>query len=216
MAIRGFLRWCVAAPLLLATLIACGGNGSVDRQSITSIPSEWLSETADGWPDSDGYDASMPVMNRSDDCLLNDSLPKIAGDEPEVTDAGWGGLGENKDSYRYICGLHSSGNYAGSVELMQASDAAAAENIVDDIRSQPSTSDQENTVTEETAGKLDMVVVERWYPTNPQGAYFAAFHDEEAEAVVQLEINSLDKADFDSMTAQDAADALLDIIAQGS
>lgn len=61
-----------------------------------------------------------------------------------------------------------------------------------------------------------MSVLTRWYPTNPQGLYAALYHDEEAQVLVEFEINSLDEADFDAFSAQETAETLVEILAAGS
>jgi hypothetical protein len=75
---------------------------------------------------------------------------------------------------------------------------------------------QDNTVEEVTSGDLDLLVLTRWYPTNPQGLYQAIYHDEQADAIVSLEINSLSEEDFAALTPQDVADALVAAMASSS
>ena len=88
-------------------------------------------------------------------------------------------------------------------------DAAAGSLLVDEFDAQTSTAVQENEVTTVTSGRLEVSVLRRWIPSNPQGAYRVLYLDEDALAAVVLEINSLDESDFAAFSDQDAADALV-------
>lgn len=99
---------------------------------------------------------------------------------------------------------------------MRGSDLADGQQTLDEFPDQASTAQQENSVSDVTSGKLDLLVLTRWYPTNPQGLYQALYFDEDANALVSLEINSLDEDDFEELTPQDVADALVEAMATAS
>lgn len=219
-----------AIGLLALTLTACssGSDDGDDGPDLTptsadastaapatadGIPEEWLEATAEGWPGSKGYGGSTPVLTR-DPCLLLDSAPEVLGSSPETTDTGWGGYSGGEDSYRYVCGFWSPDQYSGQVQLIQT-DAASAQATIDDFDSQSDTDVQDNTVETVESGGLEVHVLTRWYPTNPQGEYQAVYLDEAHDAIFTFEVNSLDEEDFDALTPQDVADLLVSILAEG-
>lgn len=208
----------LAAIVALAT--GCSASGGISPEEVTQVPESWIADTAEGWPSSDAFGASMPVLSKDSCELISEKqLPEILGEKPEITNSGWGPLGRDhssEDSYTYECSIWSSGNYAGSLRLLHPQDAAQAESIVSDFDQQRSIPEQENTVTQEEAYGLTMSVLTRWYPTNPQGLYAALYHDEEAQVLVEFEINSLNEADFDAFSAQETAETLVEILAAGS
>jgi hypothetical protein len=183
----------VAATCLITLLTSCSTTGDGDPADVTGIPEAWLTATQEGWPSSRGYGGDVPVLSRGE-CLL--------GDEP--------------DGYRYVCSIWKRDVYSGDLQLLRAVSPTDAEQTVEEFRSQPSTGVQDNTVEEVTSGDLDLLVLTRWYPTNPQGLYQAIYHDEQADAIVSLEINSLSEEDFAALTPQDVADALVAAMASSS
>lgn len=215
----------LVAPVagLAALLLASCSSGTADDPGPASpttaaatadgIPEEWLEATAEGWPGSRGYGGSSPVLTQ-DPCLLLDAVPEVAGSVPELTRAGWGGYSGGDDAYRYVCSLWSPDEYAGQVQLIQT-DAPSAQATVDDFVSQTDTPDQDNTVETVESGGLEVHVLTRWYPTNPHGAYQAVYLDEERDAIVTFEVNSLDEEDFDALSPQAVADTLVGILAAG-
>ena len=188
-------------------------EGTTTAASVNGIPEEWLEATAEGWPDSQGYGGSAPVLTR-DPCLLLDTAPEVLGSVAEVTDTGWGGYSGGEDAYRYVCTLWSPDEYSGQVQLIQT-DAASAQATIDDFASQTDTSVQDNTVETVESGGVEVHVLTRWYPTNPQGEYQAVYLDEEHDAILTYEVNSLDEEDFDALTPQEVADTLTDVLAAG-
>lgn len=212
-----------AAGLATLALTGCGsdapdgppsGSGSVTTEATAEgIPAEWLEATAEGWPDSQGFGGSTPVLTR-DPCLLLDTAPEALGSAPEITDTGWGGYSRGEDSYRYVCGFLSPDEYSGQVQLIQT-DAESAQATIDDFDSQSDTDVQDNTVETVESGGLEVHVLTRWYPTNPQGEYQAVYLDEEHDAIVTFEVNSLDEEDFDALSPQQVADRLVGLLAAG-
>ncbi len=192
-----------------------GGPGP---DSVTGIPASWLEDTAQGWAGSDAFGGEIPVLT-NDSCRLGDVLPSILDDDPEVTDSGWGSYGEDAtavDSYRYLCDFWSEGRYAGSLQLIQAADAATVEQTLQQFVSQNDTPEQDNTVTTVNAGKLEVHVLKRWYPTNPQGLYEAMYVDAGKNAAAVLGVNSLDDSDFAEYSDEQVAEDLLAALASGS
>lgn len=208
--------WAAAASLPLVLLIsACTASPGVDPGSVTGVPERWRTATAEGWPSSAGHGSSAPVMSR-EKCLLADTPPEILGETGKFTDSGWGPFGDGATGYRYICNLWKPDAYAGELQLIHAASPDAAASTVEEFRTQKSSRVQENTVTEVTSGKLDLWVLTRWYPTNPQGRYQALYHDENSDTIVTLEINSLDEKQFATLTPQQVADALVGMMAHAS
>lgn len=210
--------------LTVLALTACS-SGTTDGPDLTptsdattaatadGVPEEWLEATAEGWPDSQGYGGSAPVLTR-DPCLLLDTAPEVLGSVAEVTDTGWGGYSGGDDAYRYVCTLWSPDEYSGQVQLIQT-DAASAQATIDDFVSQTDTSVQDNTVETVESGGVEVHVLTRWYPTNPQGEYQAVYLDEEHDAILTYEVNSLDEDDFDALSPQEVADTLTAVLAAG-
>lgn len=196
-------------------LSACAPSGGVDPADVDGVPESWLTATAEGWPDAPAHGGGVPVLSRGE-CLLTSEPPAFLGGGARLTDTGWGPFGDSADGYRYLCGFWKSGSYSGELQLIQASSADETALAVDEFRSQKSSDVQDNTVEEVTSGALDMLVLTRWYPTNPKGMYQALYLDEAANAIVTLEINSLDEADFAALTPQDVADALVEVMAKRS
>lgn len=201
--------------VVTATLVGCAPTGGAEPESVTGIPEQWLTATEEGWPTSDGFGRNIPVLSR-DACLLSESAPHILEGGASLTNTGWGGYGADEDGYRYICGVHLRDAYAGYLQLLRSPNSKGLQEAFDEFRSQPSTTLQHNSVTEVTSGRLDLHVLTRWYPTNPQGLYQAMYFDEDANAIVSFEINSLNKHDFDALTPQDVADALVATMAVAS
>ncbi|MDQ0734661.1 hypothetical protein [Arthrobacter agilis] len=204
------------AVLLSASLSLSlsGCSGGTETDDVTGIPASWLEKTADGWTASDAFGGDMPVLTR-ERCQLGDVVPDVLGEKPEITDSGWGSYGDDPeaaDSYRYVCDFWSEGRFAGSLQLIHAADPATAEQTLEDFVSQIDTTDQDNTVTTVRVGQLDVHVLARWYPTNPQGEYQALYLDTENNALAVFEVNSLKDDDYaeysDTRVAEDLVTAL--------
>lgn len=210
-------RLLTTALILAATalLAGCTSGGGGDPNDVSGIPEEWLTSTEEGWPSSKAHGGGVPVLSR-EPCLLTDRAPQVLDGDADFTDTGWGGYGSGPDGYRYICNLWKRGSYAGDLQVLRPGAAGDAATTVDQFRTQKSSAVQENSVEKVTSGQLEMLVLTRWYPTNPQGMYQALYFDEAADVLVSLEINSLDEDDFDTLTPQDVADALVETMAAAS
>ncbi|PWD49430.1 hypothetical protein C8046_00540 [Serinibacter arcticus] len=231
----------LVAAVATASLTACGGeqlSGPPDDGSTTSaspsatstsssssspestgaaltIPEDWLSQTAAGWPDSDGFGAAAPVLDLRTDCLLFDAAPGLLGEESEGRGAGWGAYGSDpadQESYRYLCRYGASGRYAGEVQLLQATSADDLAETLDLFVTRPSSDVQEVTASRETVDGTTLDVLATWYPTNPQGKYEVFLPSEDQLAGVVLEVNSLSREDFDALGPEGAARALVDLV----
>ena len=217
-AMRKHPAFTLPVVLLPVVLLLAGCSGGPDPDSVIGIPSDWLQDTADGWPDSDAFGTDIPVYDDSD-CVLGDVVPDILGDEPDAVDSGWGSYGDDASAagaYRYVCEFFVEDRYAGSLQLIQAPDAATAATTLDEFANQTDTTEQDNTVTTVEVGRLEMQVLARWYPTNPQGEYQAMYVDADHDAIVVLEVNSLDEDDYGSYSDDQAAQDLLEALAAGS
>lgn len=207
---RSIGRWVLAAGSVV--LVGCSGPSLPQPPTVvTGIPASWVQRTTEGWPESAGHDASVPVLENGD-CLLTDDVPELLGRTAEVTSVGWGPFGDDSSSdtaFRYVCDLWAEDAYAGELQLIKADSAAQAQATVDEFVDQPSTDVQDNSVATVRSGSIDVQVLSRWYPTNPQGLYRAMVHDLAASAVVVLEINSLDADQYAETSPQQIADALV-------
>ncbi|WP_311477972.1 hypothetical protein [uncultured Gulosibacter sp.] len=215
---RNQRRAALAFSLLLALpLAACStadseGDPKPDLNSVTQIPESWLQQTADGWESSDGYGLEYPVLSEGE-CLLAEKMPRILDKRAKITNVGWGSYANDTEGYRYICDFWRRDMYAGDLQIIQASNSADAQAAYDEFKNTPSTPEQDNTVETVTSGNLEVLVLTRWYPTNPQGYYSALYYDEDAQALFIIEINSLSKENFDALSPQDVADLLVGLMA---
>lgn len=208
---RSVGRWCLMAAA--AAIVMTGCSGPPVPQLPTGIPASWMQRTSDGWPESDGYASSIPVLQRGP-CLLTDPAPELLGRSAEFTDVGWGPYGDGGGStggtaFRYVCDFWAKDAYAGELQLIKADTPALAQRTVDEFLDQTSTSVQDNSVQTVRSGNLDVHVLSRWYPTNPQGMYQAMVYDPTAAAVAVLEVNSLDETQYAQTSPQQVADALV-------
>lgn len=208
----------LAAPAVVLGLAACSGGGSSEDASaagdpapVTGIPQAWLDATAEAYPESDGYGSPTPQLELGGECLTYDGEVEIAGAAPRISTVGFGGLGA-EDAYRYVCGIHDSDHYAGDVQLIHVGDGELARQVLDNTMDDSDSEVQENDVHVVEAGGVEIHVLKRWYPTNPQGMYIALYVDEDAGALLGLEVNSLDEEDFADYTEQDVADDLVRIL----
>lgn len=211
---NAFLRRAAVLAAAVFPLTACSDSG-IDPDEVTGIPESWRSDTAEDWPDSDAYGGSMAILSRGT-CLLADDPPELFGASPKFTEVGYGGFGTSKDGYQYACNFWAEDEYAGSLTLTQATTATEADKLVTEFDGQQSSKVQDNSVETVTSGQLQLSVLSRWYPTNPQGAYQALYYDADELAVVVLEVNSLDKQMYDDASPQEVADALVALMAQAS
>lgn len=202
-------------PLLAAVLLA--GCSGADDVEVTGIPQAWLDDTAEQWPDSSGFDASVPTIEMGASCLTFEEGVTIAGAEPRTSGAGFGRLrfSTSDEDYLYVCRLGDPGRYAGDVQLLEVADLATAEAVAASLTDDTDSPVQENDASVVEVEGLEISVLSRWYPTNPQGLRRAVLVDEDATAVVALEVNSLDEDDFDAYTDQDVAEDLVAVLSRG-
>ena len=210
----------MAAGAVSVITVVSGCSGPALPEPPQGIPASWVQRTTQGWPESDGYRSSVPVLERGS-CLLAETPPRLLGRTAEVTSVGWGPYSDEGESssantaFRYVCDFWAEDAYAGELQLIKPDTAAQAQRIVDEFLDQPSTTQQDNAVETVRSGDLDVHVLSRWYPTNPQGLYQAVVHDPAAGAVAVLEINSLDEAQYAETSPQDVAGALVAALALG-
>ncbi|WP_345477176.1 hypothetical protein [Nesterenkonia rhizosphaerae] len=181
-----------------------------------SVPQEWLISTGEAWPESAGHGASMPVLNRQDECLLQEQMPEILGRTATITDTGFGPLGvdaQAQDSYRYLCNFWSRGHYSGRLQLLVAGSGEDAAAIAENFQDQPSTEVQENSVETVKLGDEEFQVLSRWYPVPEHGLYEALFYDADQEAFAVLEVNSLDEEAWEEGSPEQVAEYLGHILA---
>lgn len=175
----------------------------------SGIPVQWLEETADAWPDSDGFDSPVPVLSRQE-CLLADQLPEIAGTEAAIIESGFGPNGDS--GYRYVCNFWAQDSYSGRVELVVPDSAAAAEDLSDAFM-ENSPSQATRDVAQVRVEDLQLQVASTWYPAPERGSQRAMFFDEDQDSLAFLEISSLNEELFASSTVEDVAEALVTIFA---
>jgi len=215
-------RLTIAAATLAFALCTAGCSGDdasdgPDTSKTTQIPTSWINDTKKGWPKSDGFGSTIPVYDAHADCLLADA-PTLMSTETELTDAGWGPFGDTNDdpaSFRYACNYYAEDSFTASLELIKSADSASEKSAVADFKSTESTSVQDNTVTTETVGDSTVYVLQRWYPTNPQGAYLALYDEPKSRATVILTLGSLSKKDFKNYSPHKAAEQLITLLQAG-
>lgn len=214
----------VSVSVSAGLLAGCASNG-VDEKTdtgdsvttVTGIPTSWLSDTAEGWPTSDGFGQRYPYL-ASGECLLGD-VPDPFGAGPRTQDMGWGPFGEDasaKDSYMYLCDFWAPDRYAGAITLYQAADAASLDSFVTDFVDRPSIDVQDVSHSEVSPGGVTVEITRTWYPTNPQGKVEALYEDSASNSALVLEVNSLSEEDFGAYTDGDAAADLLGTITAAS
>lgn len=200
-----------ALPLLLVA--ACGADEPAEPA--TSVPAAWLEAADAGWSEADGNGASAPVLT-GDPCVLTEEV--VARGASGRTDmSGWGPYGDDpsaEDAYRYVCEFRGD-DLSAQLQLLRTASPADAARTVDLFLDQASGSDQENEATTVEVAGADVQVNHRWYPKAGYGEVAALLHDEEAGALVQLEVTSLDEDAFDAYTAEQAATDLLTQLGRG-
>ena len=204
------LATAVAASLFVA---GCSGDDDTDAD-VTGIPEAWLTQTAEGWPESDGYGKGMPFL-AGESCLLGEA-PNPLGAEPKSTDSGWGSFGPDataSDAYLYLCNFWEKDRYAGEVRLYQAPDSQSLDELTADF-SDPKSYGNEVTTSETSSRGVTVQIVRTWIPSNPQGKVQAFYADPGVDGAVLLEVNSLSEEDFaaytDEMVAEDLTGMLVE------
>lgn len=208
-AVTRVLRPAAVVCLPVVLLAACSGAPE-DVEPATSVPAAWLDATAEGWPGSDGHGGSAPVLS-GDACVLTEEV--VAHGATARTDlSGWGPYGDDAsadDAFRYVCEFRGD-DLSAQLQLVQAGSAADARATVGLFLDQRTSSDQENEASTVQVAGVDVHVNHRWYPGPGYGETTALFHDEEADALVQLEVSSLDQDAFETYTTQQVADDLME------
>ncbi|AEE44525.1 hypothetical protein [Cellulomonas fimi] len=200
-----------AAVLVLPVLLlaACsGGSGGADATPTpaTSVPAAWLDATTQGWSDSDAHGGSVPVLS-GEPCVLTDEV--TAHGATGSTDlSGWGPYGEDADAFRYLCEFRGD-DLSAQLQLIRTTSASDGARTVELFLDQGTSTDQENDPTTVEVAGVDVHVNVRWYPKTAYGEVTALFHDEEAGALVQLEVTSLDEDALAAYTPEQAATDLL-------
>lgn len=200
----------LAAVCLPALLLAACAGAPEEVEPATAVPAAWLDDAAAGWPGSAGHGASAPVLSGAG-CVLTDEV--VAHGATARSDlSGWGPYGDDAsagDAFRYVCEFRGD-ELSVQLQLVQAGSAADARATVDLFLDQRTTSDQENESSTVQVAGVDVHVNHRWYPGPGYGEATALFLDEDADALVQLEVTSLDGTAFDAYTPQHVADDLME------
>ncbi len=205
----------LAPVVLLTACSAASGEPSTDPTPVASVPASWLTSTAEGWPDSDGYGSSAPVLSNAD-CVLTDEVT-VHGATGRTDMSGWGPYGDDTsatDAYRYVCEFRGD-ELSAQLQVIQAGSASDAAQTVDLFLDQPTNGDQENETTTVQLGDVDVHVNQRWYPKPEYGAATAMLLDAAANAVVVLEVTSLEADAFEEYTPEAVAADLMRALNQG-
>ncbi len=198
----------VAVPAVL--LAGCSSESRPEPDAPASaIPGAWLERTAEGWPESKAFGGAIPVL-ASGTCVLTEEIT-ARGVTASDDLVGYGSYGDDRsapDAYRYVCDFRADGLSA-QLQVVKAPSVDIARKTVDLFLGEKTTKDQQNAPTTVKVGAVDVHVNKRWYPKPEYGEAVALFHDEEAKALVQLEVTSLDADSFASYTPQQVATDLM-------
>lgn len=83
------MRRQILGAVALAVLISAGCTAQKERgaESADGIPQQWVDAAAEGYPTSDGYQSSIPILG-DDPCVLQGALPEILGESAQPS---WSG-----------------------------------------------------------------------------------------------------------------------------
>lgn len=194
-------------PVLL--LSACsGGSGGSDPTPTpaTSVPTAWIDAATQGWPESDAHGGSVPVLS-GEPCVLTDAVT-VHGATGSTDLSGWGAYGDDDDAFRYLCEFRGD-DLSAQLQLIRTASPSDGARTVELFLDQGTSADQENDPTTVEVAGVDVHVNVRWYPKTEYGEVTTLFHDEEAGALVQLEVTSLDEDTLAAYTPEQAATDLL-------
>lgn len=202
-----------------------GGDGEV------RIPQEWIEMTSQEYPDSSGAELNNPMLSSDDECMLFDEMPVLFDDQTEPGFAGFGPYSNetvhygneprNDEDYRYVCDLRASQESRDAdenwgtpeVQLMVAQDPEPLEATVEDFLEQDIPAQENDVETVEIDG-AEIHVTQRSFPTNENagGELQAIFYDEEAQAIFQLRLSSMDEDLWEEHGHEGAAQDLADML----
>ncbi len=196
-----------------------------------SIPQEWLAATAEAYPEAEGFAASQPTLMMGEDCLILEDEPEFFADQAEVSGAGFGSYGQpsvhyggdssSQEDYRYLCDMRTSQESRDAdenwgtpeIQLMVTEEPELAEETVQEFLDHD-LPDQENEIRTVEIDGAEIHVTQRSFPTNPNagGELQAIFYDEEAQAIFQLRMQSMDEDLWEEHGHEGAAQDLVDIL----
>lgn len=197
---------------LPAALLLVGCSAAADPATATpvsSVPASWLGATAKSWPTSAGHGSSMPVLS-SGPCLLAERV-EANGATAMPDMSGFGPYGDDPATdaaYRYVCEFRGD-DLSAQLQLIQAGSPSDAQRTVELFLGQRTTADQENDASTVEVDGVAVHVNVRWYPGPGYGETTALFHDAETDALVQLEVSSLDEDDLADYLPERAARDLM-------
>ncbi|TLP98499.1 hypothetical protein FEF26_04910 [Nesterenkonia salmonea] len=186
---------------------------SGDDSDELNIPQEWITRTADAWPESQGFAQHAPVQELTDECLLFDEEPDFFDEPTQFRFSGFGSYGRpttnygnepsTEDSFRYLCSLaraddqraENEPSWAPNAQLMVTDSVEHAEQTVTAFLDQPDLPERVNDIQTIQAHGTEIHTVEREFPTNPGngGELEAVFYDADAGAIVKLRLHSMDE-----------------------
>lgn len=196
-----------------------------------SIPQKWLDTTTEAYPQAAGFAASQPTLMMGEDCLILEEEPEFFADEAEVSGAGFGSYGRpsvhyggdpsSEQDYRYLCDMRASqesrdaGDNWGTpeIQLMVTENPELAEETVQGFLDHE-LPDQDNDIQTVEIDGAEIHVTKRSFPTNPNagGELQAIFYDEEAQAIFQLRMQSMDEDLWEEHGHEGAAQDLVDLL----
>ena len=210
-------------------------EGAEDEPGEVSIPPDWVTRTADMWPESQGFAQHAPVQELTDECLLFDEPPEFFDETTRFRFSGFGSYGRpatnygnepaTEDSYRYLCNLvraddqrvDDEPSWAPAAQLMVTDSVEHAEQTVAAFLDQPDLPERVHDIhTVETHG-AEIHTVEREFPTNPGngGELEAVFYDEDVGAIMKLRLHSMDEDLRAAHGSQGIAEDLARLLREG-
>ena len=208
-----------------------GSSTGEEGSGAVRIPQDWLDVTAQEYPDSAGSEVTNPVLNFDDDCMLFEEMPVLFEDQTVSGSSGFGPYGNpsvhygneprSEEDYRYLCDLRASEesrdadeNWGSpAVQLLVAQDTDILEETLEDFLEQDIPA-QENEVRTVEVDGAEIHVTKRSYPTNENagGELQAIFYDEEAQAIFQVRLSSMDEDLWEAHGHEGAAQDLADML----